>query len=264
VSADTQIRRRGGSPAARGHPGPLLRLARGLGWTCIAAGIVVLLYLVYSLFFTGYQTEAAQRELLREFTAGIGQAPAQDPAGAEPSVDPEATEPPVGGGAPADASPRAAEPDGATPQPAIELGSAVAAIEFVRPGATGPPLVHDGPLLVVEGVTRQALTRGPGHYPDTEQPGQPGNFAVAGHRTTYGAPFFHLDQLTSGDEVHVTDRSGAVHVYRVAEQRIVTPADVEVLGDDPRGTGVPTLTLTTCHPRFSAAQRMVVFAELVA
>lgn len=251
------------------------RVAGALGWACVTAGAIVLLYLVYSLFFTNFQTAAAQRELLSEFTAEVAAAPAA------PAVDrrrgqarPQEPAPPPAGGS-AEATPAASSPPdpgrsaSAAPElagaeaEAVPLGSAIAAMEFVRPGSTQASPVHEDPLLVVEGVTREALTRGPGRYPGTALPGQPGNFAVAGHRTTYGAPFFHLDQLAAGDEIHVADRSGAVHVYRFAEQRIVSPGDVGVLSDDPRGTGVPTLTLTTCHPRFSAAQRMVVFAELV-
>lgn len=132
---------------------------------------------------------------------------------------------------------------------------------FVRPGSA-VPIVHDGPLLVVEGVASEHLKRGPGHYPSTEHAGHAGNLAIAGHRTTYGAPFFHLDEFTSGDEVHVVDRQGHEWIYVVRASRIVIPNDVWVLGEDPLGTGLPTMTMTTRHPRFSAVQRLVVLAEL--
>lgn len=122
--------------------------------------------------------------------------------------------------------------------------------------------VQDDPLLVVEGVGVDELKRGPGHYPGTALPGQPGNFAVAGHRTTYAAPFYDLDQLRPGDRIRVTDRGGTRWTYSVVGQRIVAPTDVEVIGPDPLATGRATLTLTTCNPRFSAAQRLIVFAEL--
>ena len=118
--------------------------------------------------------------------------------------------------------------------------------------------------LIVEGVNAESLSEGPGHYPGTAYPGEQGNFAVAGHRTTAGAPFYDLETLETGDEVHVTDRNGVRWVYEVVEQRIVDPSENYVLGQDPIGTGAPVLTLTTCHPRWSNRERLIVFAELVA
>lgn len=219
-------------------PVPLrLRALRTLGWLSLSAGLVVLLYLMYSLLFTNVEAGAAQSALLEQWELEVGE------AAAPPPPDP-GTPPP---------------PDLQAP-PAI--GDAIARIEFVRPGSA-EPLVIDGPLLVVEGVGVEDLQRGPGHYPATAGPGEQGNFAVAGHRTTYRAPFYHLDKLALGDEVRVMDRSGTTFVYRVVAQRVVTPTDTSVLDADPLGTGIPLLTLTTCEPRFSAAQRLIVFAELV-
>ena len=105
---------------------------------------------------------------------------------------------------------------------------------------------------VVEGVKVEDLKKGPGHYPDTPLPGQPGNAAIAGHRTTYGAPFNQLDKMSPGDKVVVTTKQGAFD-YEVMEVKVVSPRAVEVLEptDDNR------LTLTTCHPRYSASQRMI-------
>lgn len=114
----------------------------------------------------------------------------------------------------------------------------------------------------MEGVEPEQLKRGPGHYPSTARPGNAGNFAIAGHRTTYGAPFYHLDQLTPGDEIHVVDRQGHEWIYVVRTSRVVDPSAKWVLGEDPLGSGKPTMTLTTCHPRFSSAKRLVTFAEL--
>lgn len=208
------------------------RVARALGWVLIAAGSVVLLYLVYSLWFTNLGTNAEQSRMLERWEAEV-----QAPAEAPPAEQPEA--------------------------PVEAPGGAVALLEFHRPGSGEPP-VRDGPLAVVAGVDRESLTRGPGHYPGTAPPGQPGNFAVAGHRTTYGAPFFRLDQLRAGDEVHAIDPDGVRHVYVVRDVRVVDPNATWVVGPDPLGAGRPLLTLTTCHPRFSAAQRLVVFAELTA
>jgi sortase A len=213
------------------------RFLRGIGWLFLSAGAVVLLYLVYSLLFTNLQTESAQSDLLEDWELEVG------------ALREEA------------AAPVAAAPAPAPPAP-VSPGDALAALQFIRPGSS-EPIVSGEPMFVVSGVGVADLRDGPGHYPTTGLPGAAGNFAVAGHRTTYGAPFYHLDQLVPGDEVWVTDRSGARYTYRVVEQRIVSPDDGSVLAPDPRQTGRPTLTLTTCHPRFSNAQRLIVFAELV-
>jgi sortase A len=114
--------------------------------------------------------------------------------------------------------------------------------------------------FVVAGVQTADLKKGPGHYPDTPFPGELGNAAIAGHRTTYGEPFRQLDELQIGDEIKVTDLFGREFVYRVTGTQIVGPADSWVVATtDPT---VATLTLTTCHPEFSAKQRLIVSAEL--
>lgn len=112
---------------------------------------------------------------------------------------------------------------------------------------------------VVQGVAEADLVNGPGHYPETVLPGQNGNAAIAGHRTTYGAPFFRLNELSAGDDIDITARGGEHFRYQVTASRIVSPSDVAVL--DP--TPFPQLTLTTCNPRFSATSRLIVFAKLV-
>lgn len=226
-----------------------VRIVRAVGWLLVSAGVLVLLYLVYSLGFTNLEAQRAQQELRREFE--LHAAPLRTHPGAEPGR--------AGGEQPLRSGDDRAPPVPTRPPPAP--GNAYAALWFERPGSDRA-LVHDGPLFVVEGVGLDVLRRGPGHYPDSAAPGGAGNFAVAGHRTTYGAPFFHLDQLRPGDEVHVADRAGSRWVYRVVEQRVVAPTELWVVGPDPLGGGRPTLTLTTCTPRFSAAQRLVVFAEL--
>jgi len=111
----------------------------------------------------------------------------------------------------------------------------------------------------VEGVGEADLTKGPGHYPQTVLPGEQGNAAIAGHRTTYGAPFFRLNELTVGDPIYVIDTTGRRFLYTVsAAPMVVSPNDIAVL--DPTTTA--TLTLTTCNPRFSATNRLVVVAAL--
>lgn len=230
------------SPSTK-RPGSV-RVLRAVGWTLILAGVVVLLYVVYALWFTGFETERAQQNLQQQWMGepvdggGVGEPRQED--GGDPGEGRSTPE---------------------TEEAAIS-GDAVAKLEFKRPGSNEQP-VTDEPLFVVEGVSRDDLARGPGHYPDSAPPGEAGNFAVAGHRTTYGSPFFSLDELREGDEIHVTDPSGQRYVYEFAAREIVSPGAGWVLGDDPLDTDRPTLTLTTCHPRFSAAQRMVVFGEVV-
>ncbi|MYH71669.1 MAG: sortase, partial [Acidimicrobiia bacterium] len=120
---------------------------------------------------------------------------------------------------------------------------------------------------VVEGVRVSDLRKGPGHYPNTPLPGQAGNAAIAGHRTTYGAPFGDIDELEPGNQIFVETIQGRF-VYQVVAQGdghghiIVAPSAVEVLDQDFRE--YPNrLTLTACHPKGSARQRIIVVAELV-
>ena len=113
-------------------------------------------------------------------------------------------------------------------------------------------------VAVVMGSRLDLLRRGPGFIDGTPLPGRPGSAAIAGHRTTYGAPFRRLDDLRRGDVVSVA-LPYATFVYAVADTRIVGPRDVSVLaraGDD-------RLVLSACHPLFSAARRIVVVARLV-
>lgn len=116
---------------------------------------------------------------------------------------------------------------------------------------------------VIEGVTLRDLARGVGHYPGTAMPGVIGNFAVAGHRVTHGHPFRDLDLLRSGDPIAVQMRD-VVYVYRVRGIKIVTPERTDVLLPVPRQFGAdpvePLLTLTTCHPKYSARERLIVVA----
>ena len=132
----------------------------------------------------------------------------------------------------------------------VELGQALGLIEI-------PDISVD--LVFVAGVGKQELKLGPGHYPGTPLPGQFGNASIAGHRTTYGAPFGNLDLLEVGDEIVITYPS-ATYVYLVSSTSIVTPDEVSVIATKDSSKG--SLTLTTCHPKGSAAQRLIISAEL--
>jgi sortase A len=110
---------------------------------------------------------------------------------------------------------------------------------------------------IVEGVGEAQLEQGPGHYPGTSLPGESGNVAIAGHRTTYAHPFYNLDALSNGDDIYILTAQGLFH-YSVSGSQVVAPTDVAVLGTS---AGKSTLTLTTCNPRYSAATRLVVTAK---
>jgi len=112
-------------------------------------------------------------------------------------------------------------------------------------------------FFVAEGTDTATLRKGPGHYPSTGMPGQRRTIAVAGHRTTYGAPFADLDELRRGERIMVTMPYGRF-TYRVDQRRIVERTAWWVT----RSAGHERLVLTTCHPPFSAAKRLVVFARL--
>jgi sortase A len=112
--------------------------------------------------------------------------------------------------------------------------------------------------VLVEGTDTGSLRDGPGHYPDTVLPGQGGTVGVAGHRTTYGAPFRRIDDIEPGDEL-VLEMPYADFVYRFERSRIVDPSRVGVV----RNVAHDRLVLTACHPLYSAAQRYVVFARQV-
>jgi sortase A len=138
------------------------------------------------------------------------------------------------------------KPDEVAPLP--PSGGAMAIIKFPKINVE---------KTVVEGVSVSDLKKGPGHYPETPMPGHVGNVAIAGHRTTYGAPFYRIDELKPGDAILVTTKEGPFK-YKVTSSNVVGPDDSSVLNP----TADNRLTLTTCHPRFTAAERLVVVARL--
>ncbi len=112
-------------------------------------------------------------------------------------------------------------------------------------------------VVVVRGVDPEALRRGPGWMPYTDIPGETGNVGIAGHRTTYGAPFFRLDDLEPGDAIYFYSPFRR-YTYVVSEKYQVTPDQVEVVAP----TEEPRLTLSACHPPYSARYRLIVHADL--
>lgn len=122
-------------------------------------------------------------------------------------------------------------------------------------GRIGIPAI-DLDAVVIQGTETADLQKGPGHYPDSGLPGQGRTVAIAGHRTTYLAPFRNIADIARGDEISLKLPYGTFR-YRVTKTDIVDPTDVAVVDD----VGSERLVLTACHPLYSAAQRYVVTAE---
>jgi sortase (surface protein transpeptidase) len=217
-------------------------IARGIGQTLVTAGLVVLLFVVYEVWVTDLLTAQRQGELSDELQEQWG-------------------DPTVG--------------NGFTGQPIdVAVGEPFAVVHIPRLG-------EDYSRVVVEGTGTEELTEGPGHYVDTAMPGEQGNLAIAGHRVGRGSPFLDLDQLRPGDPIVVETAEGWF-VYRVLGdpatgdftgpngipgQQVVTPDQVDVISPTPDAAPeVPAsgayLTLTTCHPKYSAQQRLVIHAQL--
>lgn len=214
------------------------RLVRIVAWTMVWSGGMTLGLVGYQLFVTDLINQSVQAEaregLVDELEVRRQELPApvlveESPPSTVPSAD-------------------QIEEISFQPEEIDEEGVPIA--EFRIPDI-------DLDAVVFEGVTPATLRNGPGHMPWTPVPGQPGNAVISGHRTTYGAPFYDLDLLEPGDEIEV-DTAIGTHVYTVRETVIVTPTDVWVT--DPRPGA--WLTLTTCHPKLSARERLIVFSEL--
>lgn len=212
---------------------------RGLGEVLVTLGLVLLLFLVWQLWWTDVVAGRTQGnlagQLQRTWTA-------QQPTGQQPV-----------GRQPSDAKPGAQDPP-----LKLRTGQAFAVIRIPRFG-------KDYARPVLEGVQLDVLDKGVGHYPGTADPGAVGNFALAGHRVTYAKPFNKIDTLRPGDPI-VIETARSWFVYRVKRYVIVTPDKVDVVAPVPQQPGkTPTkamMTMTACHPKFSARYRYVVFSEL--
>ena len=214
----------------------LARVLSGVGRILIWSGTIVLLFVAYQLWGTGLAHAQAQSDLADEFAALLETTTTT-------SATTSTTEPEDEPGGTTTTTTTAA------PLPPPDDGEAVARIVIPEIGVDE---------IVVAGVGRDDLKKGPGHYPQTPMPGQPGNAAIAGHRTTYGQPFHRVDELVPGDEIIVTTLQGEFR-YEVSGTEIVLPSQVEVIEDQ----GDDRLTLTSCHPKYSARQRIIVSALLV-
>jgi len=246
---------------------------RGTGQALITLGVVVLLFCVYELKITGLVTAREQDRLgdsLRRAwaeplpaTPVAGEGPAPSPSAAASAV-PTARPTTVAGPRPSaspSTSPSTAPSTAAAPVE-VARGEALAVLRIPRLGDW-----NDDPPVVVEGVGVPDLKKGPGHMPGTALPGELGNVVLSGHRTTYGAPFERLDELQPGDAVVVETRD-IWFTYTVRGSQVVAPSAVEVThpvpGDPDAEPTQRLLTMTTCHPKYSARQRLIVSAELTA
>lgn len=221
------------------YPVPVHQVLRGIGKTLISTGLLILLFVAYQLWGTNFAEARSQDKLGDDFAAqlaeqGIGQAPATTTVSVPPNSSTVST--------------TTTSIDPATIPPPPPTGEAMAVIKIPRIGLE---------KTVIEGVKVEDLKKAPGHYPGTPMPGQAGNSGIAGHRTTYGAPFQRLDEMEQGDPILVTTLQGQF-TYVVSEIRIVSPDDTVVLAP----TTDNRLTLTTCHPKFSAKKRLIVIAAL--
>jgi sortase A len=198
----------------------------------LVCGLLVLLFIPYLLWGTGLITARSQATLRSQFSA------AEHKTG---TVIPKVHLHPTAPNQPLKLAP-------VVPPPA--LGGPVGNISIPKIGLS---------MMVVEGTGEGQLEMGPGHYPGTPLPGEQGNVAIAGHRTTYLHPFYNLDALVTGDSINVITLQG-IFLYHVTSSQAVDPTDVAVVAP----TTTPELTLTTCNPRYSASQRLVVQATLVA
>ena len=210
---------------------------RTLGKFLISVGVGVLLFVVWTLNGTGLYTASQQRSLQAEFDKLPPLAAGVTPRKGEPTGPPSSYRPSAG-------------------DPVFRIK--IPEIDFNK--------------IVVEGVDVEDLRKGPGHYPACRDgfvpplctkfgevwPGEEGRVIVSGHRTTYGAPFGDLDELEAGDRIDVETKWGDF-TYVVTKKEIVKPDTRAIVADV---EGIRELVLTTCNPKFSAAQRLIIFAEL--
>ena len=213
--------------------------ARGVGQLLITFGVIILLFVAYELWGTNFYTEKQQHQLEDTLHHGWN------------GSGPDITQVNVKD---------------------VPLGSGIAVLRIPRFGKG----YH---MVIVEGTGYEDLKKGPGHYPGTALPGQVGNFAVAGHRTTYLAPFNKIDTLRNGDAIVLETKTKWL-VYRIQNMpaghgypavpfhEIVDPSDVAVAyavpdqSDPNKKPKLKLLTFTSCNPKYSASQRFVVHAEL--
>jgi sortase A len=202
------------------------------GRVLIGAGVLLLLFSAYQIWGTSIQESHTQAGLRTQLQTEAGNARIRGALAQAVALDKLPTGPPVT--APRTQDPAEGEPIGDIRIPVIGINQ-----------------------VVVEGTNTPDLRKGPGHYIGTPLPGQDGNASVAGHRTTYGHPFYNLDSVKVGDPIVLTTLQG-IFVYDTTKSWVVSPSDTDVI----QNVFADILTLTTCNPRFSASTRLIVQAKL--
>jgi len=210
-----------------------------IGVVLVWAGCLLVAFVAFQLWGTALYTDHAQGNLRTQLDHKLGRTslPLASLESARPGSDPAKSSgiPPIATSvAPTTAQPGVGQPIGLLAIPKLGLDD-----------------------VVVQGTGEPQLQGGPGHYLGTALPGQMGNAAIAGHRTTFAAPFYDLNELVRGDPVFVLTSQGLFR-YDVAFSEVVSPGDTAVLDT----ASYPELTLTTCNPRYSASSRLVVVALL--
>ncbi len=239
--SDTMTERTEPAEAPASSGGLVVRSIRFVGWASIWFGLFLLGFVAHQLFVTTFFAQQNNAVLEVEAEEYFVTAEITEVVYVEPGP-PELTDP----------------EDVSLPQPVLLVESPPPEHEaFAIIRIPSIERLEDG-WAIVEGVSRSDLKNGVGHMASTPLPGQPGNAVLSGHRTTYGAPFHEFDELVPGDIIEVETGLG-IHIYEVRETIIVRPTEIWVT-EQRQGAW---LTLTTCHPKFSSRQRLVVFAELV-
>lgn len=214
----------------------------------ITIGAFLAGFVVWELWFTGLGAESDRQESLESFYEDLGSE--QEDSGSDPDFEVCHT---------------------------LADGTEVGCAETMRTN-TGPDdimgtayvprLGEDWAAPIRSGVSDYQIDRGGvGHYTTTNFPDEPGNFALAGHRNTYGSMLGDQDELVTGDAVYIVSSDG-IYTYEVTERHVVTPTDNNALLEVPWEPGndepeVPVLTFTTCHPMFSNAERLIHHAKMV-
>ncbi|MBD9701629.1 class E sortase [Streptomyces caniscabiei] len=201
---------------------------------CITVGTLIVLFVVYVLFWTGVRADSEMEHQVDRLQDRWAKQPVRTTSGAGPSAAPE-------------------------PPAAYESGEPFALMYIPRLGST-----WNKPVL--EGTKTDTLKKGLGHYANTAQLGQKGNFAVAGHRRTHGDPFKDFPNLRPGDKVVLTDGSDwFTYVIDKGPYRTL-PTDVQVIDPVPKKSGYTRagryLTLTTCDPEWGHSHRLIVWGHL--
>lgn len=211
----------------------------------IVLGMMVFAFVAYQLWGTGIRTAQAQDRLDQQFAEALA---TTGTTTTTTTVAPETT-------------------TATTTGPTSSTSSTLPVASYVGEIPLGTPIARlriesiDLDWTVVEGVTSAALEDGPGHFPESPMPGQYGNAAIAGHRTTHGEPFRRLDLVEPGDLIEITTLDG-IFTYVATGTEIVLPNEYSKVIPT-TDTTKATLVLATCHPAFSTKQRLIVHAEIV-